>query len=60
MAILEKPRNIRLLWQGIAFWIVFFSETGHCEYSKVKALLWDRKNYRAVSSLLRAYLGGFV
>jgi hypothetical protein len=56
LAILEKPRNIRLLWQGIVLWIVFFSETGHCEYSKVKALLWDRRHYRAVSSLLRAYL----
>lgn len=55
MAILEKLRSIRLLWQGTVLWIVF-SENGHCEYSMVKALLWNRKNCRAVLSLLKAYL----
>jgi hypothetical protein len=40
--------------------MLFFGETSHCANAKAKDLLGDRKNYRAFSSLLKAYLGGFV
>jgi hypothetical protein len=52
--------DIRTFLWATALRTVFFGETSHCAYAKVKALLGDRKNYRALSSLLKAYLGGFA
>jgi hypothetical protein len=40
--------------------MAFFGETSHYAHAKVKASLGDRKNYSALSSPLKAYLGGFV
>ena len=60
MAILRRPKNIRALWPGAAFRMVFFVEASHRAYVKAEALLSDRRNYHALSSLLKAFLGGFI
>ena len=60
MVILRKLREIRTFLWGAALRMLFFGETSHCANAKAKDLLGDRKNYRAFSSLLKAYLGGFV
>jgi len=60
LAILRKLRNVQTHWQGTALWIVFFAETSHGAYVKTKALFGGWKNYRALSSLLKFHLRGFV
>jgi len=60
LVIHRKLMDIRTFLWATALRTVFFGETSHCAYAKVKALLGDRKNYRALSSLLKAYLGGFA
>lgn len=59
MAILRKLRNIQTLWPCVALRVVFAGPS-HSAYVKVKALLGDWKNYRALSLALKTYLGGFV
>jgi hypothetical protein len=59
LAILRKLRNIQTLRPCIALHAVFAGPS-HCAYMKLKVLLDDWKNYRALSLALKTYLGGFV